>query len=275
MRIALCLSGQMRSYRTTIKSVDRFILQPLQPDVYIHTWEETGVPKRIFECLPWWCKRFPRLVRVQLGRFFDVGSESLNYTDLSIYSPKKIVIEKFENYYYKSLEGNVLPEHINELEKGRKALLPMCYKSFACNELMKSTRVKYDIVIRTRPDLLHTQHIDERVIKGDDCLWVGNDGINTLYMASDRIAVGAPMNIDYVVSLWRDLQSYFTNIDEKTPFRQRPFGERLMKQHLERGRQQGKIKYQYFKSGTKMQRPVARLSFKNFNKEPFQDIRND
>ena len=42
MKVALCLAGHMRSYERTIDDWKANIIQPLNADVFIHSWKRTG-----------------------------------------------------------------------------------------------------------------------------------------------------------------------------------------------------------------------------------------
>lgn len=45
-KIAICLSGHLRDYEKNLPSINKFIVDPLNADVFIHTWDSIG--KQIF-----------------------------------------------------------------------------------------------------------------------------------------------------------------------------------------------------------------------------------
>ena len=38
MKIAICFSGGIRSFKTCYPSIYKYLLQPLHPDIFIHAW---------------------------------------------------------------------------------------------------------------------------------------------------------------------------------------------------------------------------------------------
>jgi hypothetical protein len=45
--VAICLSGHIRNYRESLSSINKFIVAPLNADVFIHTWDSYGHQNRI------------------------------------------------------------------------------------------------------------------------------------------------------------------------------------------------------------------------------------
>ena len=41
-KVAICLSGHLREYKKNLASINKFIVKPLNADVFIHTWPENG-----------------------------------------------------------------------------------------------------------------------------------------------------------------------------------------------------------------------------------------
>ena len=48
MKIALILTGQLRTYKSTYNNLKKFIIDELQPDIYISTWSEVGASYKEF-----------------------------------------------------------------------------------------------------------------------------------------------------------------------------------------------------------------------------------
>jgi hypothetical protein len=161
LKVALCISGQMRDYEQAFESWDKHILKPLQPDVFIHTWNDVGF-------------RVPSIHhadRVISGKFLAIYKQILlnnysnsfkdsylsfeedypsfkelldsknqycNFQQLSqFYQTKNIVIDDAEDNYFQSMDNQ----------------MKMMYKISACHDLQDKVDRQYDLVIRIRPDL--------------------------------------------------------------------------------------------------------------------------
>lgn len=47
LNIALCLSGHLRDYKKNLESINKFLVKPLNADVFLHTWDSYGKQKII------------------------------------------------------------------------------------------------------------------------------------------------------------------------------------------------------------------------------------
>ena len=215
IRVALCLSGQMRTFRECYKNLKKNILIPLKPDVFIHTWKYTGVTTKASK---------------------DVRGEEITLSILDeLYSPKKVVIEEFKDEYSKELNDIKIPEILAvKGEKDYKGQLPMFYKMYQCNKLKsqyeKENDLLYDVVIRLRPDLKICRRLPKKVFKDLNAIWT--EGISDKrYRCCDRFAVSNSVNMDYYTSVWEHLRDYWMNplgAGRVTDYR---LGGQLMKHH--------------------------------------------
>src|SRR6267154_192419 len=117
-RIALCLSGQMRAYRLCHNSLKQYLLDPLQPDIFIHTWSNSGLA----------------LPTRESGTCVE---EVITYDSLEIlYHPKAAIIDEFRESYADEMCGIRVPQALKSVEpRHYKSTMPMFYKIFACNAL--------------------------------------------------------------------------------------------------------------------------------------------
>ena len=135
LKIALCISGHMRTFETTFPSIQNYILSNLDCDVFIHTWDTLGLSYRHLD--------------VNLK---PISSEELKNKINNLFKPKKLIIEPRREFRVSSIMKM-------KLEPGRDVhgMLSMFYKIEACNYLKKDyeseNNMKYDLVIRFRPDL--------------------------------------------------------------------------------------------------------------------------
>ncbi|HMZ46119.1 MAG TPA: hypothetical protein PLU36_04895 [Chitinophagaceae bacterium] len=138
MKIALILTGNLRSYKTAYNSLVENIIDPLQPDIFIHTWEtqDANTPT-------WW------------NNNLIAEPEKTSYEDLQqMYNPQKILIEANKDFQLK----HSVPSRIN-----MPGIYSMFYGWQKGFEIMKQfeeiNNFEYDIVIRTRFDILLSQKI--------------------------------------------------------------------------------------------------------------------
>lgn len=119
MKTAICFSGHMRSYKKTLSYIKNQLLDPIQPDVFIHTWKDNTT---------------------------DWSDIIKQYNQKSIYIEDPIkFIDNYPNKHFTS-------QHI----KSNLGVIAMYYKIYKCNQLKieqeKINDQKYDCVIRIRPD---------------------------------------------------------------------------------------------------------------------------
>ena len=231
MRSAVCLSGQMRTYRICYENLCRYILEPYSPDVFIHTWKNTGVTHHIEDLIP----------RSSFNRQYIVEDNEVTYEGLDkLYSPKLCVIEEFVEGYTEELDGRRVPKILKEKEsKHYKGSLPMFYKMKKCNELKQEWENRrdfiYDIVIRLRPDLMIKERIPKEVCEDSNTLWYSDYAINKSLQVSDKFAISSSKVMDYYTSVWDFINNYWKNPLGDGTWETYRVGERLMKFHIDRG----------------------------------------
>lgn len=204
MKIAFCLSGHLRSYQQTFGALYKHILQPLNPDVFIHTWDFIGVSPHIdlhFKKIPTISKR----------------KEIEN-----IYKPKAFLVEKLNLHLGERYRSLVVDK------RSPNAIVNMFYKIYQADLLRQRFELihgKYDIVIRARADLLFEKPIDpDDLAKASENghIYLPNcghfDGLN------DQFAFGNSEAMKEYSSCYMEI----SNIAKDIPFRP----EVLMKEHL-------------------------------------------
>jgi hypothetical protein len=135
MKIALCISGLSRPYKESFDSLYKHIISKLNPDIFISTWQ-------------------------------DLNNNAFN----ELYKP---LIFESEIYNEETFNRFVnFESYVNKFGFFPKNLLPMYYKIYKANLLKTShenfTKEKYDLVIRTRSDLLYSNDITS--IEIEECL---------------------------------------------------------------------------------------------------------
>jgi hypothetical protein len=84
LKIAVCISGHVRNYKENLKSINKFLIQPLNADVFLHTWDKVGAQKILTE----------GNIGPSPDQSLPLGDDFLNYID----NLKSLKIEKNESF---------------------------------------------------------------------------------------------------------------------------------------------------------------------------------
>lgn len=139
LKVALCISGHLRTFEHNFQSVKDCILTKYDCDVFVHTWDHLGMSYRHHDA---------KLYMQETEKYLN----KIN----SLYNPKKIIIESQKDFKVSQLM-------LQKAEHGRDTVgvASMYYKIEACNNLKKQyekeNNFTYDCVIRFRGDL----HLDQ------------------------------------------------------------------------------------------------------------------
>jgi len=133
MNIAVIIYGHMRSFEKCYPSLIKFILEPFNPDIFIHTWSlnESSTPS--------WHHS-------HCNKIHPIDSDRIK----SLYNPISLLIE----------EQPTLPSDFNKVVDGVNFFGFNCmYQSLSkANSLKLAHEIKngssYDIVVKIRPDVL-------------------------------------------------------------------------------------------------------------------------
>jgi len=151
MNTALCFYGQPRFYDITFHNYYKSILEQYNPDVFVHTWWGESMVNTIYPC----------------GNHV-VKENALSENDLLIkddiidniiklYNPKKIQYDTYDDVNIKQHKSNYY----------------QYYTQYAVKELLTQYEIEndieYDLVIRTRFDLMIEQPIPYQT---DENMWV-------------------------------------------------------------------------------------------------------
>lgn len=205
MRVALCLSGHLRSYDQTYTSLKNCIIDPLKADVFIHTWDKIGLSPGI-----------------DLRLMFLETKNCLN-TINNCFNPIETVIEPLVI----GLGERFRPRLVDK--RCPNGVTNMFYKIAKADELRQNyetkNNFKYDAVIRCRPDLLFNRPINNLHVEDsikNNCLYLPDfghfDGFN------DQFAFGS----NEMMTLYAKCYSELDKWAPKVPFKPEP----LLKHHV-------------------------------------------
>lgn len=213
LKIAVCVSGQLRDYQRAFASWEHLQLQDHQVDYYVHTWRATGMR------LP---NRAQHANRALSGRFLEA------YT-LVIKTYGFATLETLYPHFIQTLRyyGQVSLEQVQQVY-GQQALVTiedddlfatlsnqhkMLYKIQACYASIPDPQ-QYDLIIRIRPDLV-IQPAKTRVSWPDIWLYcqkyhalltngqgstVGNLG----FVINDQLSISTPKIAGIYAHTYRD-----------------------------------------------------------------------
>lgn len=154
-RVALCVSGQLRGFRTALEAFRSKLLPGIDYDTYVHAWEHIGQsgaePARFM--LPFDGETFVDVyrkhcldaghtqVKERYPKLFDVLANSGTVTEAELqqaYGTEHVVVENDREARFDGWSNSS----------------KMHYKIQACSELAHGQGKDYDLVIRIRPDIM-------------------------------------------------------------------------------------------------------------------------
>jgi hypothetical protein len=266
MRVAVCISGQMRTYKFAYESLMEHVVLPLQADVFVDTWSKSGNTNKLVLFLP------PAFVNLlpkeyhhaepsvifnkqsifqQTFPFLFAELEKLAISDKNItrdelgelYNPIFMNIEEFHTGLFPQFNL----DRLGALFPDRTALnaIPMFYKIRSCDLLRqkyeRESGFTYDAVIRTRADLAFQAELElgKDTYKGRLATLHNPfyDILNvTEVMSNDMFYIGDSQTSSYASSIYNKLPSYWEpDFDRAREFSDRG-PERVLNDHL---REQG------------------------------------
>lgn len=222
-RIAVCISGQLRSAQTNLPHILSNIVEPLDADVFVHTWDKAqctlprfrhihrfigtkltnDLPAHLRET-PAFSARFPTASRKLVTPIETIVTPSWVEQFIKV---KKCVIETEQNF----LDNRKLSQPLKFARTFNQA--KMFYKIKACNDLRKSHELefgfKYDAVIRIRPDLQinipELKNYIQDVIENRNKVLVHYIEIMGI---GDQFAIASPDAMDAYASIWDFLENH-------------------------------------------------------------------
>lgn len=223
MRVAVCVSGQVRDFSGSfLKSIENLCL-PVNPEFYFSVWQNKGQTSALDRIVPSLYHHY----------FFEVSQKihQINISDFKKKFPKffarineggfasecdfvgivskvfDIEPDKADYLTEPSLFGVTYPQALLKSNPRDIFCLPMFYKIWKCNELLDG---EYDYVIRVRPDFDLKEKID--VVKeyknlGGDGLMVRSTPLET--HVDDQFAFGTQAVMRKYSKIWPSLSDYW------------------------------------------------------------------
>ena len=203
MKIALCLSGHLRLYDGVYEFWKENLLDLHEVDVYMHLWDQLGINNSV---------NIPNSSGVT-----DILPIDIEQVE-KIWAPKAIVVEEYSkfhplfetraNIWLQTRDKFNLPDYDRPL-----ANFSMYYKWWACNQLINQD-CSYDLVIRSRPDVILGKPLPEEIFDEPTLLYTPEDG--SWSGVSDLITIAPPTIMDQWCNIWPLLdRKYVQAVDNK------------------------------------------------------------
>lgn len=204
MKTALCLSGHLRSFRHTVKSLKKNVIDPLNCDVFIHTWDVIGAPPN---------GKSPADINFRTLRTVELLSEIYE-----LYDPKLMQIEseeKIQEIIKQTNNINILPQDRQYIMNHVGYHVSMFYSISVSNSLRKEyeqeNNQSYDLVIRCRPDLYFNTELNLNLFPNKNTIYIPEIGTYVEGGVNDQIAISTPNIMDSYTNIYPLITEYYRN----------------------------------------------------------------
>lgn len=171
MKIALCLSGQARSYRKAHEYINKNLLEPYSVDVFAHTWKPEDNMRRL--------------------SIFDGINE--------LYSPLSFVYDHTLN---KAVNSDLF---VPNSSHPANFCTSMFYSIYKANDLRirheLSRNINYDFVVRSRFDIALNKLIDFNALEKNK-LYTSKDSDGEHALLNDQFAIADPDTMNVYASTY-------------------------------------------------------------------------
>lgn len=199
MRTAICFSGHLRSFEDVFSYLKETIIQPMNCDVFIHTWDNIGTPGN-------------RNKGDGNGIVFKTNIETIQ----NLAKPISLLVEK-ENIHERFVKAtnhiNILPEEKCFIAGHVGFHVGMFYSIFKCNQLKSEYedlyKFKYDRVIRFRPDIRMGTKFNLSMFPDNNILYVPQIGKYCELGLNDQVAIGSSKIIDTYCNIYSHIIKYY------------------------------------------------------------------
>jgi hypothetical protein len=178
MKIALCISGLLRTFEKNFPNLEKFFIQKYHPDIFVHTWSQIDRDVKI--------KNFQKKIE-------------------DVYKPKKLLIEEPCNFH--------ISQNIQNLNYGKYDINGVLSMYYSINKSINLIDENYDTVIRFRGDCLLKHNFDLLEINNSIVIPLyGNfSGCN------DQIAYGSQENMKLYAECFNNINNYCSEGAEFCP----------------------------------------------------------
>lgn len=155
MRTALLVYGQLREYEKCMDSINKYIINPFKPDVFVNVWRNRGH------------SLYSEVANIDTSFSNDIIDD---VDVIKYFKPKDLYIEDYSKWL-NSLHGI----YADVMATEKKSATPKNYKIKLVNQMKRNYEdlhnFKYDCVIVFRPDTILFSNIPNYVLEDLDCVW--------------------------------------------------------------------------------------------------------
>lgn len=215
MKVALCLSGQARFLETCYyESMKPNIIDDLNPDVFIHTWDTSNMVDQYFIN----------------GNGWVMGNKiphDLMETMISLYKPKKYIIEPQKHFEQNKWSDRLMPSIKSD------HMYSMFYSICESNKLKKQYEYEnnftYDWVIRIRFDMAIPSGPLNLNNLNNNYLWVATGCFDNISGYLDSLGYSSSQIMD----VYSDTFNHIDDIADNNP-NMGICGEYVLRKHIDK-----------------------------------------
>lgn len=212
MRTAICFAGHLRNFDNEViyQSNQENLLNPLRElgevDIFFSTWDKLNTQ----QCF----SVYDRKINIEIiDKPVDVAKLQILQ---SLYKPVAVEVESFEDCYDFLNSINYIGLEVNKPTPGYNGMLslvPQLYKVYKANLLKKkaedSLNLKYDMVIRFRPDWIVKNKWPESFCLKENALYIPAGYVERSQTVEDHFAYGHSDAMDIYSDLYSNLKEMF------------------------------------------------------------------
>jgi hypothetical protein len=209
MRVAVCLSGQLRDYKGCYESLFDNIILPTNADLYVYAWD-------------WNYHRLNFGVEPTTTRYVINGTKD---EFLQMYKPHKYKFTSCEDFLSDNDFSSLYEKRLGQKKAQINRMMCMLYSISRCFNMLNFS--EYDIIFRCRTEINYKEKIKEKYLnqamKGNLIIPHGSDSGG----CQDVFAFGPPDQMWIYSSLYHYVKKY-SEIDSI----KRAWPETMLKHHL-------------------------------------------
>ena len=150
MKVAVCLSGQLRSWKDCHESLFNNIIHPTDADLYVYAWDWNHSRCKKYEIHP-------------VTKRFDINDGTTDEF-LNIYKPRKYKFVSCEDFLTNSNFGtlysnNLLHQYPDDDRFALDRMMCMFYSISKCFNMLDFSA--YDVIFRCRTEINYKEKINE------------------------------------------------------------------------------------------------------------------
>lgn len=202
MKIAICFSGAIRDFNTCIPSIQKYLLNNLNADIFLHLWKFSN-DNSLNINFKW-----------RDSNIDNIAEKNI----INILKPKSYIIDSY-NLEWESKITSVISTDKFIDGKSKQYSYNCCgmyYKIFQSYLLAKKysiyNNVNYDLIIRARLDFIWENpiYLEDFINLNDDNIFLVKDRYATMSKlnTNDKFFAGTPLVMNYMSSIYLYLNKY-------------------------------------------------------------------